>query len=189
MAPSPAISRRPTRACREPPESLPAAVTRHFEAEPAHAPIENDLLVLLHDVARQMSTYANSRTQILGVTRAQLIILARLERQPDLSQSELAEVAEVTPMTIARLVDRLAELSLVERCSDPKDRRVWRLRLTPAASPILREMKHLRPELHSTVTKGIDPSVLEVMALGLIRMKENVSGSSLAEAKVAPLGG
>jgi hypothetical protein len=54
MAPSPAISRRPTRACREPPESLPAAVTRHFEAEPVRAPIENDLLVPLDDVARQM---------------------------------------------------------------------------------------------------------------------------------------
>ena len=153
------------------------------------AAIENELLVLLHDVARQMSTYANSRTQILGVTRAQLIILARLERQPDVSQSELAEVAEVTPMTIARLVDRLEELGLVERCTDPKDRRVWRLRLTAAASPILREMKRLRPELHSAVTKGIDPSVLEAMALSLSRMKENVSGSSLAEAKVAPLGG
>jgi MarR family transcriptional regulator, transcriptional regulator for hemolysin len=153
------------------------------------AAIENDLLVLLHDVARQMSTYANSRTQILGVTRAQLIILARLERQPDVSQSELAEVAEVTPMTIARLVDRLAELGLVERCTDPKDRRVWRLRLTSAAAPILRGVRHLGPKLHSSVTKGIDPSVLEAMALGLSRMKENVSGSSLAEAKVAPPGG
>ena len=76
----------------------------------AAATFENDLLVLLHDVARQMSTYANANAQILGVTRAQLIILTRLERQPEVSQSELAEVAEVTPMTIARLVDRLEEL-------------------------------------------------------------------------------
>lgn len=45
--------------------------------------LENDLLVLLHDVARQMSTYANTKARILGVTRTQLIILGLLERQPD----------------------------------------------------------------------------------------------------------
>jgi MarR family transcriptional regulator, transcriptional regulator for hemolysin len=88
-------------------------------------------------VARQMSTFANTEAQPLGVTRAQLIILARLERQPDVSQAELADAAEVTPITIARLIDRLEELGLVERRADPKDRRVWRLRLTAAASPIL----------------------------------------------------
>jgi MarR family transcriptional regulator for hemolysin len=138
-------------------------------------PLENDLLVLLHDLARQMRVYADAEAQSLGVTRAQLIILARLERQPDVSQSELATAAEVAPMTIARLVDRLEELGLVDRCTDPKDRRIWRLRLTPAAAPILREIKSFRARLHSAMTKGIDPAVLETMALGLRQMKENVS--------------
>jgi hypothetical protein len=71
---------------------------------------------------------------------------------------------------------------LVERRADPKDRRVWRLRLTAAASPILQEMKCLRPKLHGAVTKGIDPSVLQAMAVGLNRIKENVNGRRLTEA-------
>jgi MarR family transcriptional regulator for hemolysin len=182
MPPNSTISRPPTTTSGEPPESPLVALTPSFEAEPKPAALENDLLILLHDVARQMSTYADAKAQTLGVTRAQLILLARLERQPDASQSELADVAEVTPPTIARLVDRLEELGLVQRFIDPKDRRVWRLRLTPAASPILREMERLQPKLHSAVTKGIDPSVLEAMALGLNRMKENVSGRRLTEA-------
>src|ERR1700741_4804743 len=95
--------------------------------------LENDLLVLLNDVARHIRTYADQAAHDLGVTRAQLIILKRLERQPDLSQNELAALAEVTPMTIARLVDRLEERGLVKRCIDPQDRRIWRLRLTAAA--------------------------------------------------------
>jgi MarR family transcriptional regulator, transcriptional regulator for hemolysin len=146
------------------------------KAEPKAAALEDDLLLLLHDVARQTSTFANAKAQTLGVTQAQLIILARLERRPDVSQTELADAAEVTPMTVARLVDRLEERCLVERRADPKDRRVRRLRLTPAALPILREMKHLQPKLRSAATDGIDPSVLEVMALGLNRMRENISG-------------
>jgi MarR family transcriptional regulator for hemolysin len=68
------------------------------------------------------------KAQTLGVTQAQSIILPRLERQPDVSQTDLADAAEVTPMTIARLIDRLEELGLVERCADLKNRRVWRLR-------------------------------------------------------------
>jgi MarR family transcriptional regulator, transcriptional regulator for hemolysin len=136
--------------------------------------LEDDLLVMLYDVARHMRTYADAEAQSLGVTRAQLIILGRLERQPDLSQSELAAIAEVAPMTIARLVDRLEELGLVERRVDPKDRRLWRLRLTPAAAPTVREIKRLRARVHGALTKGIDPAVLEAMALGLRQMKDNV---------------
>lgn len=146
------------------------------------ADLENDLLVLLHDVARQMRTYADQVAQEHGLTRAQMIILARLERQPDISQNELAAVAEVTPMTIARLVDRLEELGLVKRCIDPQDRRIWRLRLTPAAAPLLRDIKRFRAKLHSVMTKGIDPAVFDAMTIGLRQIKQNVSSRRLAEA-------
>ena len=74
------------------------------------ANVENDILVLLSDAARHMRTYADQVAQAHGLTRAQWIILKRLEQQPDLSQNELAALAEVTPMTVARLVDRLEAL-------------------------------------------------------------------------------
>jgi MarR family transcriptional regulator, transcriptional regulator for hemolysin len=140
------------------------------------ADIDNDLLILLYDVARHMRTCGDQMAQEHGLTRAQITILARLERQPDVSQNELAAIAEVAPMTIARLIDRLEELGLVKRCPDPDDRRVWRLQLTPAAAPILREIRRLRAKLHSVMTNGIDPAVLDAMAKGLRRMKENVGG-------------
>jgi MarR family transcriptional regulator, transcriptional regulator for hemolysin len=146
------------------------------------ADIENDLLVLLYDVARHMRVYADQMAQAHGLTRAQLVVLARLERQPDVSQNELAAVAEVAPMTIARLIDRLEELGLVKRCPDPEDRRIWRLRLTPAAGPLLGEIKRFRAKLHSVMTKGIDRAVLDAMTTGLRQMKANVSSQRLAKA-------
>jgi len=143
--------------------------------------IEDDLLVVLYDVARHMRAYADQMAQAHGLTRAQLVVLARLEGQPDVSQNELAAFAEVASMTIARLIDRLEELGLVKRCSDPEDRRIWRLRLTPAAAPILREIKRFRAKLHSVMTKGIEPPVLDAMSTGLRQMKENVSSRRLAQ--------
>jgi MarR family transcriptional regulator, transcriptional regulator for hemolysin len=145
-------------------------------------PVDSDVLVLLYDVARHMRTYADQMARAHGMTRAQWVILARLERQPDLSQNELAALAEVTPMTIARLIDRLEALGLVKRCMDPKDRRIWRLRLTAAAAPLLGEIKEMRAKLHAVMTKGIEPAVLDTMGVGLRQMKENVSSQRLAEA-------
>jgi MarR family transcriptional regulator for hemolysin len=144
--------------------------------------VDSDVLVLLYDVARHMRTYADQMARAHGMTRAQWVILARLERQPDLSQNELAALAEVTPMTIARLIDRLEALGLVKRCVDPKDRRIWRLRLTPQAAPLLAEIKQMRAKLHAVMTKEIDPAVLDMMGVGLRQMKENVSSQRLAEA-------
>ena len=136
---------------------------------------DSDLLLVLYDVARHMRTYSDQVAHKRGMTRAQWVILSRLERQPNLSQSELSTLTESSPITVARLVDRLEAQGLVERCSDPDDRRVWRLRLTPAAAPVLREIKEFRVKLYGLMTEGVDPAEIDALASGLQRMKENVS--------------
>ena len=64
--------------------------------------LEDDFLVLLYDVARQMRVVTDQKAREHESTRAQCIILARLQRQPGLSQNELAAIAEVTPITVWR---------------------------------------------------------------------------------------
>jgi MarR family transcriptional regulator for hemolysin len=169
------------RAARTPPL---AALPPRF-VEPVSIASESDLLILLHDVTRQMRTYADAEARSLGTTRAQLMILARLGRAPDVSQSELASVVEVAPITIARLVDRLEVLGLVKRCTDPKDRRIWRLRLTPAGARLSGVFKRLLAKQHSAMTAGIDPAVLDGMTVGLRRMNENVIARRSTRASVA----
>ena len=142
---------------------------------------EADLLILLSDVARHMRTYGNQLAQQHGTTLAQLTILERLQRERDISQNELAAITELSPMTVARLVDRLEELGLVKRCADAEDRRMWRLQLTPAAAPLVRALKTLRAELFLVATKGINASVLGETARCLRQMKENVSSRLVAE--------
>ena len=90
---------------------------------------QRDLMFLVHDVARLLRVDADKRASVHGMTRAQWGILIWLERQPGLSQKELAELLEVEPITVARLIDRLEGRGMVERRPDPKDRRIWRLHL------------------------------------------------------------
>ena len=150
---------------------------QHLWGWTVHTDLEDDFLVLLYDVARQMRTITDQMAREHGTTRAQFIILARLEHQQGMSQNELATIAGVAPITVARLVDRLEAQGLVERCTDPEDRRIWRLRLTRAAAPVLRDIKRYRTEMRALMTKEVNPAVLKAMVVGLHKMKENLSSS------------
>jgi MarR family transcriptional regulator for hemolysin len=132
---------------------------------------ERDLMFLLHDVARLMRVDADKRARAHGMTRAQWGILIWLERQPGLSQKELAEILEVEPITVARLIDRLEARGMVERRPDAKDRRIWRLHLCPPAIPVLREIACQRAEMRALATDGLDETMLETMTEALLKMK------------------
>jgi DNA-binding MarR family transcriptional regulator len=147
------------------------------------AALDEDFLFLLYDVARTMRTRADQRARTRGMTRAQWVILARLERQPGLTQNEMAAIVEVEPITIARLVDRLEARGLVVRKADPRDRRVWRLHLTPAAAPILREISKYRAEINEVITAGMSPAIQKALKDGLTQMKVNLAAEARAVGK------
>ncbi|MDO9707978.1 MarR family winged helix-turn-helix transcriptional regulator [Paracraurococcus lichenis] len=135
---------------------------------------EPNLLILLHDVARLMRTLADRRARAHGMTRAQWMILVRLRRCGGMTQRALAEILEVEPISVGRLVDRLAARGLVERRADPADRRVWRLHLTPAADPVLAEIDQVRIAFDAEVTAGLSPERRQAVIEALLLMKTNL---------------
>ncbi len=138
----------------------------------------NELLFLLHDVARLLRVDADKRARCHGMTRAQWAILIRLERQPGLSQKELAELLEVEPITVARLIDRLETRGMVERRPDPRDRRIWRLHLRPPAVPMLREIDDQRAEIIRMLADGVNDATLDAVTGALETMKANLLRSA-----------
>ncbi|MDE2583507.1 MAG: MarR family transcriptional regulator [Rhodospirillales bacterium] len=145
-----------------------------------------DLLFLLHDVARLLRVDADKRARCQGMTRAQWAILIWLERQPGLSQKELAELLEVEPITIARLIDRLEARGMVERRHDPRDRRIWRLHLLSAAAAVLREIDLQRADITRMLSAGLDPATLNLMTDALVTMKANLMAARRADAEQMP---
>jgi MarR family transcriptional regulator, transcriptional regulator for hemolysin len=148
-------------------------------------PLDRDPLVLIHDVARLMRTRADARARAFGMTRAQWMILVRLEHQPGMSQNELAALVEVEPITVARLVDRLEGRGFVERRPDPSDRRIWRLHLTAAAGPMLKEIAKVRRELNETLVAEIPAKELEGVINCLLQMKSNLTAEQRLRAESA----
>ncbi len=100
-------------------------------------PVKREIAFTIMDVARLLKTYADQRARQFGMSRAQWAVLIRIERSEGLKQSELAEMLDLQPISLTRLLDRLADNGLIERRADPNDRRANRLYLTPAAQPLL----------------------------------------------------
>ena len=138
---------------------------------------ERDLFLLMHDVARLTRVEADRRARRNGMTRAQWGILLRLGRTPGITQKELADILEVEPITVARLVDRLEAAGLVERRADLQDRRIWRLHLRPDSAEMLEDINRDRQELADFVTAGLTDEQRTVMVDALRRMKANLLGT------------
>jgi len=129
---------------------------------------------ILNDVARLLRTYADYRAAQFGMTRAQWAVLVRLDRFEGLNQSELAEMLDLQPITLTRLLDKLSDSGLIERRPDPGDRRAKRLFLTPAARPLLKRLAELGEETMTSTLAGIDPESIEKMVSQLALVKENL---------------
>jgi MarR family transcriptional regulator for hemolysin len=137
-------------------------------------PITREIAVNLMDVARMLRTYADQRARQFGISRAQWVVLMRLDRSEGLKQSEFAEILDLTPISLTRLLDRLAENGLIERRADPNDRRANRLYLTPAARPLLEQLTKLGVDIMETVLDGLDSKADERLLRDLTLMKDNL---------------
>jgi MarR family transcriptional regulator for hemolysin len=129
---------------------------------------------ILNDVARMLRTYADHKASQFGITRAQWVVLVRLDRFEGLKQAELAEMLDLQPITLTRLLDRLAECDLIERRPDPNDRRAKLLFLTPKAKPLLEQLGDLGEELMTTALAGLEREHIEMMVAKLAIVKENL---------------
>jgi DNA-binding MarR family transcriptional regulator len=143
--------------------------------------MKHDTLVELYDVARLIRTRFDRWARGYGMTRAQGVILARLSRQPGMTQNEMAALCEVEPITVGRLVDRLEARGLLERRLDPSDRRIRRLHLLPAAQPILAEIQRYKESLFRELTEGLDEPTLELVTHALLHMKAQLTREPAAK--------
>jgi MarR family transcriptional regulator, transcriptional regulator for hemolysin len=129
---------------------------------------------ILNDVARLLRTYADHKAAQFGMTRAQWAVLVRLDRFEGLNQSELAEMLDLQPITLTRLLDKLCDSGLIERRPDPDDRRAKRLFLTAAARPLLGQLGVLGEETMASALAGVAPKEIEQMIVQLAVVKENL---------------
>ena len=135
---------------------------------------DSNLGLLVHDVARLMRANFHRRVQPLGLTQAQWRALFHMSRHEGINQVALAEILEIQPITVARLIDRLEAAGWAERRPDPADRRAFRLYVTAEAQPLLEQIRELSASTREESMSGLDKKARDQLLDLLTTTKDNL---------------
>jgi len=130
--------------------------------------------VVFHDVGRFRAQLFDRLIAPHGLTMSQAWVLAHLFEDDELSQTEIARRMEVGTVTVGGLVDRLEAAGLVERRSEPTDRRAKRVCLTEAARPLGRVMNKCANQVNEAAFAGLPSDVIEQMMINLDAVRSNL---------------
>ena len=130
---------------------------------------------LLSDTSRLLRRRFDERARAFGATRTQWKALLGISRREGINQGALAELLEVEPITLCRLIDRMEEAGMVERRRDPADRRAWQLFLTDKAKPILTQMSVVADELTAQALDGLSAKDIATVSAAMERIRDNLN--------------
>ena len=99
----------------------------------------------------------------VGVTLSQWRVINVLVSFNGITQKEIADKLEVEAPSLIPMIDKLQNLELVERRSDPKDRRINRIYLTNKAESLYESMHECGLSIIKLATKGIDQDQLNIV--------------------------
>ena len=136
---------------------------------------QDTLGFLLADVSRLMRRAFQQRLVGSDLTLAQARTLVRISRHQGIRQVELAELLEIQPITLARLIDQLAAGGLVERRNDPLDRRAYQLFLTTAAAAQLDAIQRVGEAIRIDALQGFSDDEAAQVMVALRRIRDNLS--------------
>jgi DNA-binding MarR family transcriptional regulator len=140
--------------------------------------LKRQLVAQIVESSRLLRNFIEHRAKSRGTTRAQWIVLFRLRQQEGLSQVDLADVLELQPISLVRLLDRLVEHGLLERRHDPKDRRANRLFLTAKGKQLVDDLDSLRDAIATDVTGELSTASIQTTLDALRAMKDRIKAVS-----------
>jgi len=131
-----------------------------------------NILPEIGETAHALRKAFTRRAASIGVTGAQWKVLFKLTLKPGLRQTDLADLLDLEPITLTRIIDRLQDAGLVERSPDPTDRRAWRLHVTAKAQPVVGQLRAIADEMTADAFAGIDPRDIETTRTVLAQVRE-----------------
>ncbi len=99
----------------------------------------------------------------VGMTLSQWRVINVLVSFNGITQKEIADKLELEAPSLIPMIDKLQSLELVERRSDPKDRRINRIYLTKKAESLYESMHECGISIIKSATKGINQDQLNLI--------------------------
>lgn len=141
--------------------------------------IESDPSIsqLVTEILRLFSRNFTAHVQDYGLTHTQWQALAVLAQNESIKQAVLADLLQVQPISLGRLIDRLEAAGWVERRRASNDRRTIQLYLTPKVRPILDKITDIASLTCETALADFDTHERKRLIQMLQHVKTNLAGS------------
>lgn len=135
---------------------------------------------LIHDAARLMRKRFEARASNLGLSAAQWRLMVRVTKEEGVAQARLAELLEIEPISVSRLIDRMEEAGWIERRADASDRRIRMIFPTPKARQAYAQVKSLAGEVYEEALTGMSGEDRRILIQGLRTLVDNLSDDETA---------
>jgi DNA-binding MarR family transcriptional regulator len=134
----------------------------------------DNLGFLISDIARLTRRAFQERLEGAALSVAEARTLYLVSRNEGMRQVDLAGMLEVQPIAMARLIDRLQQMRLVERRPVPEDRRAYQIYLMPEAKSALEQLEIEASGLRREITEGLSPDEVNALHDALSHMRTNL---------------
>lgn len=130
--------------------------------------------VLIYDVSRLTRKRFGERVKSLGFTETRWRVIAYLVQRPNLSQTELAELLDMEKAPLGSCVDKLRLEGWIERKTDPNDKRIKRLSLSPQCDPVVDKMQHYYNSMLDEATQNCHAPALDTTFYALAAITDKL---------------
>ncbi len=144
----------------------------------ASIPPEPDFLIQLRRTQHAVRTWLDAELAGTGLTTPQYTVLAALERQWELSASDLARQFGMTAQTVNVLVKGLEKSGLVRRSPHPDHGRILRLTLTPRGRKALAHGREIALGIQRRALDSLTPADRRRLTALLEALEETAAESA-----------
>lgn len=130
---------------------------------------------LIHDAQRLLRKRFEARGAEYGLSAAQWRLLVRLVKDEGSPQARLAELLEIEPISVSRLLDRMEAGGWITRQQDAKDRRIRMIFPTDKSRAAFAAVKGIAGEVYEEALTGLTGDQRHSLIRGLIRIVENLA--------------
>jgi len=113
---------------------------------------------------RGMQAYLQVASRDLSISRTQLELLDIIQNLQPVSFKKLAQQLYLTPGAVSQLADSLLQQGLLDRETDPNDRRIQCLRLTKKGQKVLATIDKRRAAVMKKVMQGLSTEQIQLWA-------------------------
>lgn len=144
--------------------------TRTFENE-------TSLGFVMKQAQHALRKRMDERLRDLELTVPKYAVLNALEKEPGISNAELARRAFITPQSMQGIISNLEKSGLIVRESDPTHGRIQKAELTESGQQIVQKAHAVATQIESDLREAIRPMEYDAVLAMLQRCRDKFEGS------------